>query len=123
VEENKQTNAVPLTETEATISTLKNLCNERSVAEGIASLYAYEAMLPEVSRRKIDGLKRHYGISDPRSLEFFSVHVDADSKHSSLWLDLLEKQNTPLHKLEKATLDTCNALNLFLDGVMKAYVL
>jgi len=124
VEESKQTNAVLLAETEATISTLKNLCNERSVAEGIASLYAYEAMLPEVSKRKIEGLKRHYGISDPKSLEFFSVHVDADSKHSSLWLDLLEKQSSiPQHKLDKAALDTCNALNLFLDGIMKAYVM
>jgi len=119
----EQTNAALLPETQATISCLKGLCGDRSVSEGLACLFAYEAMLPEVSRRKIDGLKKHYGVSDNDTLAFFSTHMEADAKHSNVWMKLIEGDHSVNQKqLEQAVSDTCDAMNLFLDGVMKAYV-
>lgn len=124
VAEETQTNASLLPETEATLAILKNIASSRSVNEGLAAMFAYEAMLPEVCRLKIDGLKKHYGIEDPKTIEFFTTHLVADEKHSLDWVKLLQNVNQPeeLSKLEKAASDTCDALNLFLDGVLKSYV-
>ncbi len=85
-------------------------------------MFAYEFMLPEVSKRKIEGLKKHYGIADPKALAFFTTHLDADAKHSAIWLHLLQSATIEKQRLKKAVDDTCGALNLFLDGVMKNYV-
>lgn len=99
---------------------MKSICKERSVEEGVAALFAYEAMLPQVSKSKIEGLKKHYNISDADSLSFFTTHIGADAKHSDIWLKLLEKSNgLSKERLEAAVNDTCDALNLFLDGVLK----
>ncbi len=47
-------------------------------AAGLGALYAYERQTPEVSKSKIEGLKKHYSINDERSLKFFTVHMEAD---------------------------------------------
>jgi len=123
VPKDEQSVAPLLPETSSTIATIKNVCSERSVEEGIAAMFAYEAMLPEVSRRKIDGLKRHYNIEDAHAIQFFLTHMEADAKHSNAWIDLLkERQDVDPEKLKAAVSDTCHALNGFLDGVMTAYV-
>jgi len=121
-----QTNAHMLPETEATISMLKQICSDQSIEEGLAAMFAYEAMLPEVSQRKIEGLKKHYGINDEKTLEFFTTHMVADAKHSDEWVKLFYKKREEELKekrtlIEGAALKACQALNLFLDGVMKAY--
>jgi len=123
VKEEECENALKLPETEACISIIESICKEKSVEEGIAAMYAYEAMLPDVSQKKIEGLKKHYGISDSKALGFFLTHMEADAKHSNVWMNMLTKNNTgDTNKLEVAAHDTCQAMNLFLDGVMKAYV-
>jgi pyrroloquinoline-quinone synthase len=53
----------------------------RDPASGLAALYAYESQQPEVSRRKIAGLRDHYGVRDPRGLAYFEVHATADLDH------------------------------------------
>jgi len=52
------------------------------VAAGVAALYAYERQVPQVAGSKIDGLKKHYGITDDRALKFFVVHGVLDIEHS-----------------------------------------
>jgi len=84
-------------------------------------MFAYEGMLPEVSKRKIEGLKKHYNIQDENTLKFFTTHMVADSKHTADWLKLLSDNNSySVEKLEEAARSTCKALNSFLDGVMTA---
>ena len=60
-------------------------------ARGLGALYAYERQTPEVSKSKIDGLKKYYGLSDERSLQFFNVHIKADEWHSEECGNLIEK--------------------------------
>lgn len=57
------------------------LCRS-SEAEGLCALYAYEYQTPQISRTKIEGLQKFYGIDDARTLEFFRVHEVADVYHS-----------------------------------------
>ena len=52
-----------------------------SYPEGLAALYTYESQVPEVAESKIEGLKKHYGIQDSKTLSFFLVHKDADQIH------------------------------------------
>jgi hypothetical protein len=48
--------------------------------------------------------------------------MEADAKHSNVWSQLLEEKKYDEVKLETAVREACNAMNLFLDGVTKAYV-
>lgn len=58
------------------------LCRSVDYKLGLAALLAYEAQIPEVSKVKIEGLKKFYGINSPEALEFFTVHETADIYHS-----------------------------------------
>ena len=76
-----KTNKQP--ETTNLIGTFRSVCGEQSTAEGLAALYAYESQIPAICESKIDGLKKHYGFTDPKRYEYFSVHIEADRKHSA----------------------------------------
>src|SRR5260370_20532101 len=70
-------------ETKNLIDTFRSLCGDRPTAEGLAALYAYESQIPAICESKIDGLKRHYDFTDPKHYEYFTVHIEADTKHSA----------------------------------------
>ena len=67
---------------------------------GVSALYAYESQQPEVSRQKLDGLRKHYGIENQKTLAYFKVHAKADIEHS-----LGERQILQRH-LERGTSET-----------------
>ncbi|TMB57308.1 MAG: CADD family putative folate metabolism protein, partial [Chloroflexi bacterium] len=60
--------------TRALLSTYWSAVSDESLAAGIAALYAYEGQVPEVAAEKIRGLVEQYGVDDPRTLAFFTVH-------------------------------------------------
>jgi len=66
-----------------------NLCRNEDYKIGLAALLSYEFQIPEVSRVKIDGLAKHYNISSPDAIEFFTVHEKADVYHSGDELNVL----------------------------------
>ena len=70
-------------ETQNLIDTFRSVCGEGSTAQGLAALYAYESQIPAICESKIDGLKKHYGFKNPEHYEYFSVHLEADRKHSA----------------------------------------
>ena len=116
-EEVDRTEALPTTRN--LVSTMMSLCKDHSYQEGLASLYAYESQIPEVSRVKIEGLKAFYGIDRDEEIKFFSVHQEADVLHSQAERDLIAGQTPP--ELEgdvaEAASRTATALWEFLDGI------
>jgi pyrroloquinoline-quinone synthase len=76
-------NAEKWPETKNLIDTFRKVCRDGSTAEGLAALYTYESQIPAICESKIDGLKKHYGFADPKHYEYFSVHIEADRKHSA----------------------------------------
>ena len=62
------------------IETLRNRAGG-STAGALAALYAYESQQPEVSQTKLEGLQRHYGLSNPKGLAYFMVHATLDRDH------------------------------------------
>jgi pyrroloquinoline-quinone synthase len=76
--------------TEYVVAKFREICSNRSLAEAVAALYAYEAQVPEIATTKIDGLKRFYGITEPKALAYFEVHEVADKAHREAWREWLE---------------------------------
>jgi pyrroloquinoline-quinone synthase len=68
--------------TRALLDTYWTAVSDGPIAAGIAALYAYEGQVPEVAAEKIRGLVEQYGIDDPRTLAFFTVHSTLDVEHS-----------------------------------------
>lgn len=84
--------------------------------EGLCALYAYESQVPAVAASKIDGLKRFYGIEDPRTLAFFSEHLAYDLEHAKQVAELVDAYAEP-RTAEVATRRAATALWGFLDGM------
>jgi pyrroloquinoline-quinone synthase len=59
----------------------------------VAALYAFEAQVPEIATTKIDGLRRHYGVSTAQGLAYFRVHEEADRMHRAAWRGWLENES------------------------------
>jgi len=52
-----------------------------AAGHGVAVAWALEAQSPEVSRAKLDGLIRHYGIDTGNGAAYFSLHAERDLDH------------------------------------------
>jgi pyrroloquinoline-quinone synthase len=78
-------------ETENLIDAFRSVCAEGTTAEGLAALYAYESQIPAVSESKIKGLVEHYDMTDPKSYEYFSVHIEADREHAAAERAMLDR--------------------------------
>ena len=78
-------------ETKNLINTFRSVCGQRSTAEGLAALYAYESQIPSICESKIDGLKKHYGVTKPEHYEYFTVHIEADREHSAAEREMLSR--------------------------------
>ena len=89
-----------------------------SYAEGLASLYTYERQIPEIAETKIQGLKKYYGVSSKKGLEFFEAHKEADVYHREECEKLLDLLSTEeQEKAEVAALSTAKHLWNFLTGI------
>jgi len=109
----------PNAQTRDLIEGFRAACSQGTVAEGLATLYAYESQAPAVATQKIAGLQRFYGFVDERGYEFFTVHKDVDVYHAQAERDLIAAAaTTPEARLglEEATRTAADRLWRFLDG-------
>ena len=93
-----------------------------SYAEGLGSLYTYERQVPEIAETKIQGLKKYYGVTTKKGLEFFEVHKAADIHHRKECEKLLDGMSkSEQEKAEKAALSTAKYLWNFLSGMSEKH--
>ena len=64
----------------ATVEAFEGLTQRDSVS-GLSALYAYESQQPEVSCRKMAGLREWYGLHSEKGLAYFNVHAKTDIEH------------------------------------------
>jgi pyrroloquinoline-quinone synthase len=103
----------------ANLMALANLPTE----EAIAAMYAYEMELPKISRSKIDGLKKLYGMDSEDATKYFEIHEEADVRHAQIWREIL--QRIPQERQESAfnaAIKSLQAQNMLLDSVHEKYV-
>jgi pyrroloquinoline-quinone synthase len=103
----------------ANLMALANLTSE----EAVAAMYAYEMELPKISRSKIDGLKKLYGMDSEDATKYFEIHEEADVRHAQVWREILlrippERQESAFN----AAIKSLQAQNMLLDSVYEKYV-
>ena len=115
---------VPMKEIKDLVDTFKKLTRSEKYHIGLAALYCYESMQPEISETKKDGLQKFYGIKSKETLKFFTVHMHADKWHREVVRKLLielsnskENQKDILDAVESALMQ----LNNFLSGMERDY--
>ena len=114
----------PMKETEELVETFTKLSKSEKYHIGLAALYCYESMQPEISETKKDGLQKFYGIKDEDTLKFFTVHMHADKWHRKVVRNIIKKvaiskskQNEITNSVETAL----GALNNFLTGMERVH--
>jgi pyrroloquinoline-quinone synthase len=106
--------------TKQAVSNLSSLMN--SFEGGAAAMYALEQEIPKISLTKIDGLRKFYGISDDKAIEYFRLHAEADIRHAALWRQVLEKTPTSREdELVQVAIKSMAAQNMLLDSCYNAY--
>ncbi|HEU4604742.1 MAG TPA: iron-containing redox enzyme family protein [Nitrososphaera sp.] len=94
-----------------------------SFEEAVAAMYAYEMELPKISRSKIEGLKKFYGMDSEDATKYFEIHEEADVRHAQVWREMLGK--IPADRQEaafNAAVESLKAQNMLLDSVQEKYV-
>ena len=115
---------VPIKETVDLVETFSNLSKSEKYHIGLAALYCYESMQPEISETKKDGLKRFYNIKDEETLKFFTVHMHADKWHRKVVRNIIKKVADSKSKQSEITSSVesaLSALNNFLTGMERVY--
>ena len=120
----KVNNTTAMREINELVNTFTKLSKDEQYHIGLAALYCYESMQPEISETKKDGLQKFYGINDEETLKFFTVHMHADKWHREVVRNLLielstsdENQKEIMAAVDSALL----ALNNFLSGMERDY--
>ncbi len=117
--------AVHLPETLESVNTLKELTCSDNFAEGIAALYAYESQVPEIAKKKREGMNEFYGVTDEKTVSYFSVHEEADIEHSEAERAILLKYAVDSNmedRLVAAAEKSAKAMWLLLDGIYENHV-
>jgi pyrroloquinoline-quinone synthase len=112
-------------ETKNLIETFQSVCRDGSSAEGLAGLYAYESQIPAICESKIDGLKKHYGFSDPEHYRYFTVHIEADREHSAAEREMLSAciDDRNFASVKAAARRVLDALWEMLSGVCRRHAI
>ena len=88
---------------------------------GASAMYAFEKEIPSISKTKVEGLKKYYGIEDERAVEYFVEHQEADIRHAKGWEEVLHQTETPEKELLNASNTSMDAQHLVLDACYEAY--
>lgn len=109
------------------IENLKESCLS-SIVEGASTMYSFEKELPQISKAKIEGLKKFYNIFSDEDITYFTIHQTADIEHARLWKTLLLDYNLVRNTKDlneiilNASVRSLNSQNQILDVVYDNYV-
>lgn len=120
VSENECENTEPVSQVKNSIDGFYTLCRNSDYRVGLAALYGYEKQIPEVSKVKIEGLKKFYNIEGDEDIKFFSVHHEADIYHSKSELDAILKSCSTDDEKQKVLNAVKTSAGLYwqmLDGI------
>jgi pyrroloquinoline-quinone synthase len=108
--------------TNETVAKLMGLAG-LSLEEAVAAMYAYEMELPKISRSKIYGLKKFYGMDSEDATKYFEIHEEADVRHAQVWREILQRIPSEKHEAAiNAAIKSLQAQNMLLDSVHEKYV-
>jgi pyrroloquinoline-quinone synthase len=110
----------PVPEIRQLIRHFHQVAGEGTLAEALASFYAYESQVPKIAGEKERGLREMYG-ADDKTCGYFALHATADVCHSRVWRKQLEKRIEAHPETAEVALDAAeSAARLLwqaLDGI------
>ena len=77
--------------------------------------------LPQISRSKIDGLTKRYGMKAGDATKYFELHEEADVRHAAVWREYLSKSTMSEDSIMSAVKASLSDQNAILDSVMAEY--
>jgi pyrroloquinoline-quinone synthase len=94
----------------------------RDTLEGLVVAFAIESGQPEISKTKLDGLMRHYGVEEGPATEYFTVHAERDHEHAAETRELIEASldGADQDRLAEVAEGALRGNWLLLDGVERA---
>lgn len=108
----------PQAATSDLINHFRKNCSSGPLAVGLAALYTYESQIPAICQTKIQGLEKWYGMNDPESYRYFSVHETVDIEHSheekQMLLNIVRPEEEDM--ILEAVETTLNKLGNFLSS-------
>jgi len=121
VSEDDITSCPALPGAQAVVEKFREIVGDRTVAEAVAALYAYESQVPEIAATKIEGLKKFYGLNSKEGLAYFEVHEEADKAHREAWRHwLLEHAEGSEEEILATTKEALDSLWGLLTAVHRA---
>ncbi len=111
-------------ETAKAIAAFRHAVSEGPVVRGLAALYAYESMVPEVAAEKIRGLEEHYGVQGSPATDYFEVHRTLDIEHAGATRALLAErigQDRGDEAAAEGAALALDAVNGLLDGLCRVH--
>lgn len=105
--------ARPTAATATAVARFEGLCR-KGPGPALSTLYCYESQQPRVAAEKAKGLAERYGVSDPAALSYFTVHAEADIRHSE------GERNAMAHCLETGA-TTSDEILAAADQALDAY--
>ena len=88
---------------------------------GACAMYAFEKEIPKISQTKLDGLAEFYGLTSHEATEYFTLHTEADIRHTASWRNILEKSSSETNNLIEIADKSISAQNLLLDSCYEEY--
>ena len=123
VPRNELINHIAADKTYAAISELSHLTT-LSLEEAAAAMYTYEMQLPKISRSKIDGLHKFYGMeNNTDATNYFEIHEETDVRHAQSWRNIIEQTGPEKEGgVFNAAIISLQAQNKLLDSVQEMYL-
>ena len=109
------------------VSQLKNLTSF-SLEEGAGAMYAYEMEIPKISRSKLEGLKKFYGVDNSHdngnTTRYFEIHEQVDIRHAANWRQMLQNlaDESKTKSVFESAVRSLEAQNKLLDSVQEKYI-
>ena len=103
-----------LATTDVLVTAADKLFSEKATAYG--ALYAFEAQQPKTSRSKLDGLNKHYNLSETGK-EYFVVHADDFAEAECIRKAVAEMSEDEFLQTKTACAVVCAAMWSALDGI------
>ena len=123
VPRNELINHIAADKTYAAISELSHLTT-LSLEKAAAAMYTYEMQLPKISRSKIDGLHKFYGMeNNTDATNYFEIHEETDVRHAQSWRNIIEQTSPEKEEaVFNAAIISLQAQNKLLDSVQEMYL-
>jgi pyrroloquinoline-quinone synthase len=99
-----------------------------SLEEAASAMYAYEMEIPKISRSKLEGLKKFYGVDNSydngNTTRYFEIHEQVDVRHAATWRHVLQNvvDESKTKSVIESAVRSLEAQNKLLDSVQEKYV-